>query len=440
MPAPDARLTAVRLLAAVVDKRQPLAEVLLREQGRDGALAGLARRDQALARLITLTCLRRLPQIEAVLSECLARPLPDRRRLIRLVLVTGIAQLLFLDMPTHAVLSRTVDLCGKVPGAERYRSLVNAVLRRVSRGDFTEIEEAAAARLNTPGWLWRSWCEAYGERTAGRIAAMHLREPPLDLTVKDDPEGWAARLGGTVLPGGTVRLMRAGAVPRLEGFEEGQWWVQDAAAALPARLLGAKPGMRVLDMCAAPGGKTAQLALSGAETTALDRSAARLKVLRRNMERLSLEVTSVKADALAWTPPRPFDAVLLDAPCSSTGTIRRHPDVARLKGPSDVEKLADLQRKLLARAAGFLRPGGVLVYCTCSLQPEEGEAQIASFLAKHGTMKRRAITGSELPLAPDAVTDLGDVRILPSMLAATADRPGGLDGFFMARLEKVLRP
>jgi 16S rRNA (cytosine967-C5)-methyltransferase len=438
--APDARLAALRLLAAVVNKKQPLAEVLARAQGKDGGLAELPRRDQALARLIVLTCLRRLPQIGQVLSGCMAKPLPDSRSLIRLILVTGVAQLLFLDMPPHAVLSRTVDMCGRVPGGERYRSLVNAVLRRVSRGDFTVIDAAEPGRLNTPGWLWRSWCEAYGPEAAGHIAAVHLREPPLDLTVRDNPSAWAARLGGTVLPGGTVRLMRAGAVPRLEGFGDGQWWVQDAAAALPARLLEAKPGMRVLDMCAAPGGKTAQLALSGAEITALDRSAARLNVLRQNMARLSLEVNGVRADALEWAAPQPFDAILLDAPCSSTGTIRRHPDVARLKQPADVKKLAVLQQKLLARAVELLRPGGVLVYCTCSLQPEEGEAQTEAFLAQHRVMKRRAIAGSELPLVPGAVNARGEVRILPSMLAVDANQPGGLDGFFMVRLEKTLRP
>ncbi len=439
-PAPDARLAALELLTAVVVKKQPLAGVLVRAQGRGGVLVKLSRRDQALARLIVLTCLRRLPQIGQLLSECLATPLPDSRNVIRLILVTGVAQLLFLDMPAHAVLSRTVDLCGLVRGGERYRSLVNAVLRRVSRGDFTPNDETDAARLNTPEWLWRSWCTAYGPQTAAHIAAVHLREPPLDLTVRNDPQGWAARLGGTVLPGGTVRLVRAGAVSRLEGYGDGQWWVQDAAAALPAPLLGATPGMRVLDMCAAPGGKTAQLALGGADVTALDRSAARLKVLQQNMARLSLEVNCVRADARDWTAPRPFDAILLDAPCSSTGTIRRHPDVARLKQPDDVKKLAALQQKLLARTVDLLRPGGVLVYCTCSLQPEEGEAQTEAFLARHRTMKRRPVARSELPLAPEAVTARGEVRIVPSMLGAGEDHPGGLDGFFMVRLEKTLRP
>ena len=254
---------------------------------------------------------------------------------------------------------------------QRYAGLVNAVLRRLAREGAERLAALDPAVLDTPPWLMARWSENYGEATARAIAGAHGHEPALDLTVKSDPETWAVRLDGRVLPTGSVRTVAHGAVTSLPGFAEGAWWVQDAAAALPARLFGNVDGLRVADLCAAPGGKAAQLAAAGARLTAVDRSPARLERLRGNLARLSLTAEFVCADVEEWTA-EPFDAVLLDAPCSSTGTIRRHPDVPWLKQPSDVATLAALQRRLIARAAALTKPGGILVYCTCSLEPEEG--------------------------------------------------------------------
>ncbi|HMN88113.1 MAG TPA: RsmB/NOP family class I SAM-dependent RNA methyltransferase, partial [Bauldia sp.] len=291
---------------------------------------------------------------------------------------------------------------------------------------------ADPARENTPDWLWTRWVSAYGEETARAIAAAHRVEPALDLTVRSDAAGWAERLGGIVLPTGSVRLVPSGPVDALPGFTEGAWWVQDAAAALPARLLGDVAGKHVADLCAAPGGKTAALAAAGARVTAVDASAARLTRLSANLARLGLSAETVAADILAWEPDAAFDAILLDAPCTATGTIRRHPDIAWLKRPEDVAKLADLQGRMLDRIVPWLKPGGTLVYCTCSLEPEEGEAQAAR-LAARPALAPRPVTAAEIGGLGEAVTPAGTVRTLPSQLPGATPRLSGVDGFFVAR-------
>ncbi|TXM90747.1 RsmB/NOP family class I SAM-dependent RNA methyltransferase, partial [Methylobacterium sp. WL103] len=278
---------------------------------------------------------------------------------------------------------------------------------------------------------------AYGPETAAAIARAHLGGAAIDLTLKGEAGDWAERLGAVALPTGSLRLgdLRV-PVSELPGFTEGAWWVQDAAAAIPARLLGARAGERIADLCAAPGGKTAQIASQGAVVTALDRSAPRLERLSENLARLGLTAEVVVGDALAFDPPEPFDAVLLDAPCSATGTIRRHPDVAWTKTESDLIRLHLLQARLLDKAATLVRPGGRLVYCTCSLEQEEGERQVAAFLKRNAAFER-------VPVRPDEVGGLdalinadGDLRTLPAHLEGSESQRGGLDGFFASRLRR----
>ena len=365
------RKAAIDVVHAVLAERRPLDESLAYHTDK-GSLARLEPRDRAHARLIIATTLRRLGQIDAALSGFLAKGLPEERGKLREILQTAAAQLLFLEAAPHAVVSLAVSIAQRDAKARRYEKLVNAVLRRLSEQGAAIVAGQDAARLNTPDWLWESWSAAYGAETARRIAESHLHEAALDISVRSDPERWARELGGSLLSTGTVRRAADGRIEDLPGFAEGQWWVQDCAAALPVRLLGDVKGKRVLDLCAAPGGKTAQLAAAGAHVTALDISKVRLQRLGQNLNRLGLKAELVVADAAAWTAEEPFDAVILDAPCTATGTIRRHPDIPHLKQTGDVVKLAAVQQALLRHAATLVRVGGQIVFCTCSLQPEEG--------------------------------------------------------------------
>ncbi len=430
---PDARAVAASLLSAVLRRSRPLDDVL----ASDPNLAALSPRDRAFARLITATALRRLGQIDVLIAGCLDNALPDEASPVEDILRIGVAQLGFLGTPAHAAVDRTVAL---VRGRRiaRYRALVNAVLRRLSREAAGLIADHDAARLNTPDWLWRTWSEAHGEDTCRRIATCHLGEAPLDITVKGDAAAWAERLDAERLPGGTLRRAAGGRIEDLAGYADGAWWIQDAAAALPARVLMAAfadgiAGRRVADLCAAPGGKTAQLAAAGARVTAVDSSAARIARLADNLARLGLEASLVVGDAANRHPDGPFDAVLLDAPCSGTGTIRRHPDIARLKSPEDVARLVELQRRLLDSASALVAPGGVLVYAVCSLQRAEGEAQIAAFLERGAAFVRRPITPDEVGGLDESVTRSGDLMTLPCHLPER----GGLDGFYVARLDRL---
>ena len=430
-PPQGARAVAAHALGAILRRGRTL------DQALDGApgLEALSPRDAAFARLLLLTTLRRLGQIDAFLAGLMERPLPARRGAVQDVLRLGLAQLAFLETAPHAAVASTVALA-QGSRLQPYRGLVNAVLRRASR-EHGAIAGLDAARLNTPDWLWQSWTRAYGAERCRAIAEAHLGEPPLDLSPVSDAEDPAknlcAALGAQRLPGGTLRLRGAGDVTRLEGYEAGAWWVQDAAAALPARLLGPVAGKQVLEIGAAPGGKTAQLAAAGAQVTALDRSAPRLARLRENLARLGLEAEIVEADALEWHPPAPVDAVLLDAPCSATGTIRRHPDIPHGRGPADVSRLAVLQGRLLARAAAMVAPGGLLVYASCSLQPEECERQVDAFLAASPEFARLPVRPGELAGLDEAVTAAGDLRTLPCHWAGE----DGMDGFYAARLRHL---
>lgn len=428
-----ARDLCARILRQILAKHQPLDEAL---GLLDRAETPLAPNDRAFVRAIVSTALRRKGQIDEALARFITAPLPDKRGLLDEVLLTAGAQLLFMDTPAHAVINIAVEQARRDRGGRRFASLANAVLRRVAGARAEIIAGQDAARRNTPDWLWDRWTAHYGEEVARAIAAQHLIEPPLDLTVKTDPDGWAERLGAVVLPTGSVRLAARGRIEALEGYGEGEWWVQDAAAALPVRVLGDVAGRRVADLCAAPGGKTAQLANAGAHVVAVDQSAKRLERLRENMSRLNLNAGTVAADATTWQPDAAFDAILLDAPCTATGTIRRHPDIAHLKRPADLEKLAGLQTRLLDNAVAMLCAGGVLVYCTCSLEPEEGADQIERLLAQRDDLTLEPIDPAPLGARPEWVRPSGVVRTLPHQLPADEPAMSGIDGFFIARLRK----
>lgn len=423
-----ARRAALHVLNAVLAKSRPLDEALEHDKG----LKALPKRDRAFVRMLTATALRRLGQIDEIINRFLTREPTAHAVAVKNILRLATVQLLFLETPAHAAVGTAVDLA-EAERLTRYKGLINAVLRNVVKAGPAALAQQDPARLNTPDWLWEAWIAAYGATVAREIALAHLTEAPLDLSVKEEPKAWSETLGGVALPWGSVRLTHAGDVPKLSGFDEGGWWVQDAAAALPALLLGDVNGKTVVDLCAAPGGKTAQLASAGAHVIAVDRSESRLKRLSENMERLWLPVEVVVSDALQWQPAAPVDAVLIDAPCSGTGTLRRHPDIARIKSGADIAKLAALQQKLILHAASFVKPGGLIVYATCSLQPEEGPAIVSAVQQTDAPLEIVPVEADDLPgLGESAIRD-GCLRTHPALL----NRKGGLDGFFAARFRRI---
>ncbi len=419
------RAAAQRLLGHVLDRRRTLDQALAADLEPGRRLAELAPRDRAFARLLAMTVLRRLGQIDDAIGRCLDRPLARSAKPALMALRLAAAQTMFLGTPAHAVADGAVRLMG--PRQRHLSGLVNAVSRRLTREASAILAEQDEVRLNCPDWLWQTWTAAYGAETTRRMVASMLLEPALDLTVKGDAGAWAQALGGEVLAIGSLRRPAGGTIQDLPGFEAGEWWVQDAAAALPAPLLGQVAGRRVLDLCAAPGGKTAQLAASGARVTAIDNAPKRLVLLRANLDRLGLRAETMLADVLSWRPLEPFDFILLDAPCSATGTIRRHPDIWHLRTAADVDRGAALQEQMLLAAVEMLAPGGTLVYSTCSLQPEEGEQRIAALLASGAPVARQPIAAGDLFGLDCLITPLGDLRTLPHFL-------GGMDGFYACRL------
>ena len=305
--------------------------------------------------------------------------------------------------------------------------LINAVLNKISKqgaGKSTALD-------NLPEWLQDNWAQAYGKAAVSAIAQVQMYEPPLDITVKNNPQLWAKTLGAKVILDNSIRC-ESGNVGAMEGYEEGQWWVQDVAAMLPVTMLGDVSGKTVLDLCAAPGGKSAQLAAGGALVTSVDRSPRRLQRMRENMQRLKLSCEIVQADLLEWQPDTLFDAILLDAPCSATGTIRRHPDLLLHKNMADIAQLCEIQSDILQRATTWLKPGGIMVYCVCSLQPEEGEMQIDRFLKDNARWKVAQVKWPEA-MPAQWVNMQGCLRTLPSYLS----EDGGMDGFFAAPLQKI---
>ena len=410
-------------------------EVLVDGTPLDMALSGqalfvqLERRDRAFARLIAATVFRRMGQIDKVLAPFIKKTPTDYALA---VLRTGAAQILFLDTPAYAAVNGSVALLRRSKKTAHMAGMANAVLRRVTEQG-AELLAGTSTLDNIPKWLRTSWIESYGEEICGQMADMLSKEPPLDITPKPGIGGPE----GEILPGGTIRLAKAGDVRALSGYDDGDWWVQDISAALPVRLLGDIKGKRVLDMCAAPGGKTLQLAAAGATVIALDKNADRLERVTENLARTKLSADIVVGDAAKWRDSenpggKGFDAVILDAPCTATGTFRRRPDVLHNKTPENIESLARVQEKLLMSAARHVAPGGTLMYCTCSLQRREGEEQISKFMQNRTDFRLNSLLDIDALGVPEAKTAEGMIRVLPHFL----QEKGGMDGFFIAALTR----
>lgn len=423
------RQAAIRAVRHVLEKNTMLDMVWPLIDGYDA----LDPRDRAFARSIAVTSLRRLGQIRKILDECLAQPFENAPHEVQAILVTGTAQLVFLKSPPHAVVSSLMELASGHPQAQRLKKMINAVLRRIDReGDKLVLK--TAPQDNLPDWMRQSWKASFGPGRTARIARALTEVPPLDITVRDgeDLNAWAEKLGADILPGGSLRLENAGRVTELPGFDEGVWWVQDVAAALPVRLMRVGEGQSVIDMCAAPGGKTLQLAARGARVSAVDLNEKRMGRLHDNLNRTGLSAEAVIADGRTWQPDGQVDAVLLDAPCSATGTLRRHPEAAWIKSPQDVRKLSGIQRDLAVASVKWLKPGGELLVCTCSLQAEEGEALAQHIASNLHALDADPVTSEELPGLETALTTEGHVRLTPDLWSER----GGMDGFFISRWRK----
>lgn len=410
-----ARAAAVGLLGAVLGEGRLMAQVVADAQG---PLGGLTPADRARAQRLALAVLRHLEQADRVLEPHLRKAPP---RMVRDALRLAVVEIA-MGGAAHGVVNAAVEIVRRGKRTGHMAGLVNAVLRKVPEAPF-----AGLPPQRLPRWLRQPLVHAYGREVVAGIEAVQAGVAPLDLTLREG----AVVPEGEVLPTGSLRLEEKGQVSALEGYEAGGWWVQDAAAALAVRLLAPRVGERVLDLCCAPGGKTLQMAASGARVVAVDLSEPRMGRVRENLARCGLVAELVVADALQWEPGETFDAVLLDAPCSATGTIRRHPDLPFVKDGSEVEGLVALQAALLDRALGWVKPGGRVVFCTCSLLPEEGEGQLAAALARHPGLRVERV---EVPGVEAAWwTDAGGLRLRPDHWAAR----GGMDGFFMVRLEGV---
>jgi 16S rRNA (cytosine967-C5)-methyltransferase len=435
-PGLAARRIAADILDGVLHKHRTLDEQLDGASAHPG-LKSLSDRDRALMRRLVATILRRLGTLGHVLSRLLDRGVPTDAPRAQSALLIGAAQILWMDVPDHAAVDLSVRLVQSDRRAAKYAGLVNAVLRRCAREGQPLIDEVKSKNLDVAPWLLARWSANYGETVACEIASAIGQEPSLDITVKSDPAQWAMRLHGETLPTGSVRTLLQGSVTMLPGFSDGQWWVQDAAAALPARLFGEIANKKIVDLCAAPGGKTAQLVHGGAQVTAVDRSSARMARLRDNLARLSLNAEFAVADGAEWLVQHRgegFDGILIDAPCTSTGTIRRHPDIGWLRQESDIAPLAAAQKRLVQSAVAALKPGGMLVYCTCSLEPEEGEHVTSEILRSEAAMQRVPIEAGEVAGLSEILTPEGDLRTLPCHLPHPDPRLAGLDGFYAARL------
>ncbi|GAA5108018.1 RsmB/NOP family class I SAM-dependent RNA methyltransferase [Bartonella jaculi] len=441
IPGLAVRQVCVRLLGAVLDKHASLSGLTDNEHGHPQYL-GLLHRDRLLCRAILGAALRHRGQITAALSRFLTRPLPQQAFSLQHLLHISVAQILYLDIPDHATIDLAVRVAKIDPRMRRFSGVVNALLRNIAR-EAGVLRQQAPVMEGVPAWFGQLLVSTYGAEKADQILAMQTLEPPLDLTVKSDSVGWAEQLGGVVLPNGSVRLSSLDcAVSDLIGYKEGAWWIQDFAAALPACLFGNIQGKRVADLCASPGGKTAQLALQGADVTAVDMSANRLKRLKENMKRLHFSVRTWQGDVRNFHPDQLFDAVLLDAPCSSTGTIRRHPDILWTKSMDDVVKLAALQYDLLLAAIALVKKDGRIVFSNCSLAREEGEDLVEKILSIRHDIVLEPICEEEMGALAHLLSSAGTLRTTPADFCHKnfdAERKMllGMDGFFAARFRKV---
>ena len=418
------------ILFEITSKKRTFDDVLKSHKG----FKNLNTRDRAFAYNLVATTLRRLGQIDAIINERLERGLPRSADAARNALRLGLCQILFLDIQTHAAVNTSVEIAGR-RGPQKFKAVVNGILRRVTREGAETIAKCHPEEQNVPDWMRRSWKKTFGIEMSQKITKTNLSNPPIDLTVTDDPDQWASKLDGIRIGKVTVRLAGSVQIESVEGFKEGKWWVQDAAAALSAQILTTRaPGERVCDLCAAPGGKTIQLLSAGLNVTAVDKSEDRLHLLQSNLTRLKLNAHVIKKNILNWDPPKLFDAVLLDAPCCATGTIRRHPDIPHLKSSKDVPKLVKLQEKLIDCAIKFMVPGGILVYSVCSLEAEEGIDQVSKVLSRNSSIEIDPIRVNEIQDFEKCLTEMGCVQTTPAHLSEI----GGVDGFFIARFRKKI--
>ncbi|MEL6517619.1 MAG: transcription antitermination factor NusB [Pseudomonadota bacterium] len=414
------RKAALDLISAVTEDGRLLSELLPR------ALDKLAPADRARAQRLATETLRWAPRADRVLGPYLRnRPYGRVHNLLRM----GIYEICAEGAAAHGVVNSAVEIMKATEAYRRHAGLVNAVLRKVATSG---VDWAALPVPTLPKWLRKPLLADFGKAVVAEMEAVQAGLPPLDITVKTDGTDLAARFGAQVLPTGSLRLAGAGQVTALPGYDDGAWWVQDAAAAMPVRILDPQPGERVLDLCAAPGGKTLQLAAAGAAVTALDVSERRMERVGENLARTGLSAEIIVADALEWQPDAPFDAILLDAPCSATGTLRRHPDLPFAKDGSEFPALFELQRQLIDRAWGWLKPGGRMVYCTCSLLIDEGEEQLRDAQARHPAMQVDRTAPVRPGIEPAWVDADGGLRLRPDYWAEI----GGMDGFYIAVLKK----
>ena len=420
-----ARKLALAALGQVLRSRRPL------DAGFDELMAKqhLAPRDLGFARAIVTEALRRFGQLDALIRTFVRKtPPPHRAGPTLEILLAGACELAFLDVAPHAAVDAANRLAASDSRAVHFKPLINAILRRIAAEGKSVVSAQDAERLNTPDWLWSRWCEVYGEETTRAIARVHGETPPLDITLGSAGDVTLFGPGAEIVGDRTVRIRDAGPIEALPGFPEGRWWVQDFAASLPVHIMGDVRGKTVVDLCAAPGGKTAQLAAAGANVIAVEREPSRLARVKENLGRLKLSAELIEADVRDFAPTTRLDLVLLDAPCSATGTIRRHPELSWIKGAADVNTCAQNAGELLEAAADMVAPGGMLVFAVCSLEPEECDAQIEHFLRRRGDFRRRPLQANEVFGMTQVVTSAGDLRTLPCHIE------GGMDGFYAARL------
>ncbi len=392
----------------------------------------LSKRDRAFTKLLVLTILRRKGEIDAIIRKYIDRPMEEiTPKAIVDVLRLGTAQLIFLEMSPHAAVDTCVEITKKC-NMGKQSGFVNAVLRKISREKYSKPNNQDAGKINTPPWLWNRFVADYGVETTSKIVEANMVEGNIDINVKSDVADWAEKLDANILPNQTLRLKKSTQVTTLEGFDDGDWWVQAFTSSLPVQLLGDIKGKDVIDLCAAPGGKTMQLINAGAKVSVLDKSEKRLLRLEENLDRVKMKLESKHiADASSWKSPIKADIVLLDAPCSATGTVRHHPDVIYLRNLNSLDKLVRLQELLIDNAIKMLKPNGILLYCTCSLQKTEGEEQIKKALIRNQNISRVKFAEKEVFGIPELINKDGDIRALPYMMM---DK-GGMDGFFIAKLQ-----